>query len=96
MEDLLADIVYVEELKKLFKDLSENLSLKTKRVPVPFGTTRWIVKIVEKEPTFWKYQEPSDIAETKTITITLINVFGHYIGYNAELDTLVMAVERMK
>jgi hypothetical protein len=96
MEDLLTDIIYVEELKKLFKDLSENLSLKTKRIVVPFGTTRWIVKIFEKDPTFWNYQNPSEVAETKTITIPLINVFGHYIGYNAEVDTLVMAVERMK
>jgi hypothetical protein len=96
MEDLLADVAYVEELKKLFKDLSENLSLKTKRVPVPFGTTRWNVRVLEKEPTYWKYQEPSEIAETKVITIPLINVFGHYIGYNAEVDTLVMAAEKMK
>lgn len=96
MEDLLADIAYLEELKKLFKDLSENLSLKTKRVPVPFGTTRWNVKVLEKEPTFWEYENSSEIAETKVITIPLINVFGCYIGYNVELDTLVMAVEKMK
>jgi hypothetical protein len=94
--DLLADIACLEELKKLFKDLSENLSLKTKRVVVPFGTTVWYVNIVEKEPTFWKYQEPSEVVETKVIRIPLSNVFGHHIGYNAEVNTLVIAAEKMK
>lgn len=75
--DKIAKELSFKETKELLVDLANHFSEETKLVPVPVGTT------------FWYYFQQPKIIDSKII-IPLIPFFGMYVGYNSELDILVM------
>ncbi len=76
----LANQIVFDQTKKLLVDLAINLSSKTKIQAVPEGTRSWAVPM---------YDEHSE-QRLKTITIELYPFFGMYVGYNSEVDILVI------
>ncbi len=76
----LANIISFENTKKLLVDLAINFSTKTKIQAVPCGTTVWTVEQFDQ---FSSYP-------AKTIHILLMPFFGMFVGYNSEVDILVL------
>jgi hypothetical protein len=80
MIDKLVDQIAFDETKRLLVDLAINFTSKTKIQAAPIGTRSWIVE---------KYDEHSS-QRLKTIVIPLYPFFGMYVGYNSEVDILVI------
>lgn len=76
---MLEEIAF-EDTKKLLVDLAINFTKKTKFLSVPKGTRVWTIE---------QYAEFSSYP-SKPIMISLIPFFGTYVGYNSEVDILVI------
>ncbi len=79
VEELVKELTF-NEVKELLVDLAIHFSSKTKALAVPVGTSEWIAE---------RYDEDGSYLP-KAIHIPLIHFFGMYVGYNSELDLLVM------
>ncbi len=78
-KELIKELAF-NEVKELLVDLAIHFSSKTKFLAVPVGTLDWLVE---------KYDEHNSYP-AKAIHIQLIHFFGMYVGYNSELDLLVV------
>lgn len=83
IEELAKELAF-NEVKKLLVDLAINFSDKTKFLAVPIGTTQWTVDIYDNG------DDPKFAYPNRAICIKLVHFFGMYVGYNSELDLLVM------
>jgi hypothetical protein len=85
IENYVADLAYIEAVKKLAVELATHFSIHTKRLAVPDGTRMWrIERVVDDAANAFYPPMP-----TKTIFIELIDFLGAHIGYNSEIDVLV-------
>lgn len=79
MLEELVDRIAFDDTKKLLVDLAINFTKKTQIQVVPSRTNSWIVEIMEE-----------NTMPPRRIVIRLIPFFGMYVGYNSELDLLVI------
>lgn len=78
------DKMSFNETKKMLVDLAIHFSEKTKLEHVPKGTAYWAAEKVNNHGSY-----PGNLTSSKII-IPLIPFFGMFVGYNSELDILVM------
>lgn len=79
LDDKIVRMVSFNQTKKLLVDLAIHFSEKTELLSVPPGTSIWLVE---------NFNEEGHLLET--IRIELVHFFGTYVGYNSDLDLLVM------
>lgn len=80
VDELVKELTF-REVKELLVDLAIHFSDKTEIISVPVGTKTWIAE---------KFDEDRRLYPPKSIHIQLVHFFGMYVGYNSELDLLVM------
>lgn len=84
--------VTFNETKQLLVDLAIHFTAQTRIVVVPLGTTKYVVEKMT-EPTLISDNENNKSTNKPTITkiiIPLIRFFGMYVGFNSEVDILVL------
>lgn len=79
MMDELVNKIAFDETRKLLVDLAIHLSKETKIQVVPERTISWVVENYD-----------TNNGNLTRIIIPLIHFFGMYVGYNSELDMLVI------